>query len=196
MKKEFNNIIDKVEKEIADASIHFELFLRLFGSQENLRAINQSAPNVFMCFRQSLIDTTVIKLCRLLDPAEKGRNRNIGIHMLVENFEGETEFQEHLRQKAHEIEAHVEELKPYRHKRLAHNDFRTHTESRHDVIGNKHIDSAINALQEFVNLIRIKKYGHEVHILNQGYPLKDGPDRLIRLLKKGIDANQSELKNA
>jgi|GEM_PF-5872417 hypothetical protein len=196
MNEEFDKLIDKVEKEIAGASIHFELFLSLFGSQENLTIVNQSAPNVFICFKQALIDTSIIKLCRLLDPAGRGRNRNIGIHMLIELFDDEPDFQEHLKGKGNEIEAHVAKLRAYRHKRIAHNDFETHTEIRHDVIGNTHIDSALNALQEFVNIIRIAKYGREVHILNQEYPLRDGPDRLMRLLRKGIDANQSELDNA
>lgn len=196
MNEEFDKLINKVEKEIASASIHFELFLNLFGSQENLSVVNQSAPNVFILIKQALIDTSIIKLCRLLDPAERGRNRNIGIHMLIEYFDDEPKLQEHLREKENEIEAHVAELRSYRHKRIAHNDLETHTESRHDVIGNKHINFALNTLQDFVNIIRSEKYGHEVHILNQEYPLGDGPDRLMRLLRKGIGANQSELDNA
>ncbi|MEM1223900.1 MAG: hypothetical protein AAGH40_14200 [Verrucomicrobiota bacterium] len=190
MNKEFDTIIDKVEKEIAEASIHFELFLSLFGSLENLQVVNKSAPNVFLCFKQTLVDSSIIKLCRLLDPAEKGKNKNIGIDLLIDYFDDEPEFQELLKEKRKAVEAHVTELRPYRHKRLAHNDLETHQENRHDIIGNRFIDAALNELQDLVNIIRNKKYGFEVHILNQEYPLQDGPERLMKLLRRGIDANQ------
>jgi len=196
MTEELDTIIDKVEKEVTEASIHFELFLSLFGSQENLQVVYQSAPNVFLCFKQTLIDSAVIKLCRLLDSAEKGKYRNIGIDLLVDHFCEEKDFQGILKKQKEVIERHVAQLKLYRHKRLAHNDLETHQENRHDIIFNRSIDAALNELRDFVNIIRKEKYGYTCQILKQEYPLRDGPERLMGLIRKGIDANQAELDNA
>lgn len=194
--EDLDNLIEKIEHEIREVSIYFELYLGLFGSQQNLKTINQSSPNVFLCFKQSLIDMCIIKLCRLFDPARQRNFENISLDLLIESLDDDREIQSRLREKKNEMDVHMVQIKPYRNKRLGHNDRITHEEDRLREISNRSIDTVINLLQEFVNIIRLNKYKYEVHIVNLDYPLGDGPDRLMRLLQKGIDANRSELDNA
>lgn len=182
-------ILEKIENQIRNASIRFELVLSLFGSEENLSIINKSAPNVFLIIHAVLMEAVVIGLNRLCDPAkDRQGNQNLSIETLRELLQiTDHELQEKLLRLECAIKGEVKKLNPFRSKRIAHNDLDTHLEDLHRSIDNGAINESLTLLQEYVNTICLHYENYSVHILNPPYPSGDGPDRLLSLLRKARD---------
>ena len=189
MNKRAKEILEKIENQIRNASIRFELVLRLFGSEENLSIINKSAPNVFLIFHAVLMEAVVIGLNRLCDPAmDRQGNQNLSIEILRESLQiTDHELQEKLLQLEFAIKVEVKKLNPFRNKRIAHNDLDTHIEDLHRSIDNNAINESLTLLQEYVNTICLHYENYSVHILNPPYPSGDGPNRLLLLLRKAME---------
>ena len=182
-------ILEKIENQIRNASIRFELVLRLFGSEDNLSIINKSAPNVFLIFHAVLLEAVVIGLNRLCDPAkDRQGNQNLSIETLRESLQiTDHELQEKLLQLECAIKVEVKKLNPFRNKRISHNDLDTHIEDLHRSIDNNAINESLTLLQEYVNTICLHYENYSVHILNPPYPSGDGPNRLLSLLRKAME---------
>jgi len=189
MNERAKEILEKIENQIRNASIRFELVLSLFGSEKNLSIINKSAPNVFLIFHAVLMEAVVIGLNRLCDPAkDRQGNQNLSIETLRESLQiTDHELQEKLLRLECAIKGEVKKLNPFRSKRIAHNDLDTHLEDLHRSIDNGAINESLTLLQEYVNTICLHYENYSVHILNPPYPSGDGPDRLLSLLRKARD---------
>ncbi|MHC4540727.1 MAG: AbiU2 domain-containing protein [Planctomycetota bacterium] len=189
MNKCAKEILEKIENQIRNASIRFELVLKLFGSEENLSIINKSAANVFLIFHAVIMEAVVIGLNRLCDPAkDRQGNQNLSIESLRESLQiTDHELQKKLLQFECAIKVEVKKLNPFRNKRIAHNDLDTHLEDLHRSIDNNAINESLTLLQEYVNTICLHYENYSVHILNPPYPSGDGPNRLLSLLRKAMD---------
>ena len=189
MNKRAKEILEKVENQIRNASIRFELVLRLFGSKENLSIINKSAPNVFLIFRAVLMEAVVIGLNRLCDPAkDRQGNQNLSIETLRKSLQiTDNKLQEKLLQLECAIKVEVKKLNPFRNKRIAHNDLDTQIKELYRSIDNNAINESLTLLQEYVNTICLHYENYSVHILNPPYPSGDGPNRLLSLLRKAME---------
>ena len=85
------NVISNIESQIKQASIRFELLLNIWGSKENLTILNGVAGNVFLQFQNSLIETVVIGINRLCDPAQDSQgNKNLSLERLIISLPKET----------------------------------------------------------------------------------------------------------
>jgi hypothetical protein len=188
MNKCAKEILEKIENQIRNASIRFELVLKLFGSEENLSIINKSAANVFLIFHAVLMEAVVIGLNRLCDPAkDRQGNQNLSIEALRESLQiTDHELQKKLLQLECAIKVEVKKLNPFRNKRIAHNDLDTHLEDLHRSIDNNAINESLTLLQEYVNTICLHYENYSVNILNPPYPSSDGPQRLLSLLRKAM----------
>lgn len=181
-------ILEKIENQIRNSSIRFELVLKLFGSEENLSIINKSAPNVFLIFHGVLMEAVVIGLNRLCDPSkDRQGNKNLSIGALRESLQiTDHKLHEKLLRLECAIKGEVKKLNPFRSKRIAHNDLDTQIEDLHRSIDNGAINESLMLLQEYVNTICLYYEDYSVNILNPPYPSGDGPDRLLSLLCKAM----------
>lgn len=196
MNRKTKNLISKIENQIRQASIRFELLLSLWGSQENIATLNRVAGNVFLQFHNSLIETIVIGINRLCDPAKDGSgNKNLSLERLRISLSKGTQknkdFQEELRILEEEIKKEVKKLNKFRNKRVAHNDYPTHAGNWHRKIPNPAIDRSLKMMEEFVSKIYLHFDNYSVSILDPRYPVMDGPDRLISQLKRSVKSPQN-----
>lgn len=194
MNKKTKNLISKVEDEIRKASIRFELLLNLWGSQENLTTLNRVAGNVFLQFHNSLIETVVIGINRLCDPAQdKYGNKNLSLERLRNSLPNKSKrnkaFAEQLLTLEGRIKDEVKKLNKFRSKRVAHNDYQTHAKRWHRKISNPAIDRSLKMMEEFVRKIHLQFDNCDVHILNPIYSYRDGPDRLMSHLRKSLKSH-------
>ena len=189
------NVISNIESQIKQASIRFELLLNIWGSKENLTILNGVAGNVFLQFQNSLIETVVIGINRLCDPAQDSQgNKNLSLERLIISLPKETkknkDFHEQLLILEKEIKKEVKKLNKFRSKRVAHNDYLTHARNWHRRIPNPAIHRSLKLMEELVYKIYLHFDNSDVHILDITYPIKDGPDRLMAHLKKSVQPQQ------
>lgn len=201
MNKKVSRLIAQIETQIRNASVEFELLLNLFGTQDRLRIVNLSAPNVFITVHRCLINSVVIGLNRLCDPAvDRQKNKNLSLERLRDSLpkkaKANQELQKRLCQLEGQIKEEVKKLNRYRSKRIAHNDFESISRNRHKKVPNSSIDRALKLMEEFINQIYLKFDDASVSILNPQYPSKDGPDRLMRIIEKGTKCQQDAPHNS
>lgn len=191
MNRVTKSLISTIESQIKQASIRFELLLNIWGSKENLILINEVAGNVFLQFHNSLIETVVIGINRLCDPAQDSRgNKNLSLERLIISLPKGTkknkDFYGQLLILEKEIKKEVKKLNKFRSKRVAHNDYLTHAKNWHKTIQNAAIDRSLKMMEELVYEIYLYFDNCDVHILDITYPIKDGPDRLISQLRRSL----------
>ncbi len=177
------------------ASVEFELLLNMFGTQDRLRIVNDSAPNVFITIHRCLIDSVVIGLNRLCDRAvDRQNNKNLSLERLRVSLPNKTkanqELQERLKDLEKKIKDEVKKLNRYRSKRIAHNDFDSISRNWYRSVPNSSIELALKLMEQFINEIYLKFDNAEVHLLNPPYPSKDGPDRLMRIIELGNEVRK------
>ena len=169
--------------------MRFELLLNIWGTQENVAILNQVAGNVFLQFHNSLIETVVMGVNRLCDPAQDNRgNKNLSLERLRNSLPKKSQKNKALQQELlnleREIKKEVKKLNKFRNKRLAHNDYPTHVKNLHKMIPNSSIDKSLKMMEAFVNKIYLHFDNCGVSVLNPIYPVNDGPNRLIYQLRK------------
>lgn len=190
MDQNLKEILTKIENEIRNISTRFELVLNLFGTDENLEIINKTATNVFLCFHNALIESVIIGLNRLTDPAEdRLGNLNLSLERLRNSCnDSEGTLSKELKELEDAIRQEVQKLAPFRNKRLGHNDLETHLRDLHKVIPNSAINQALILMEQFVNVIHSNHEEPSNSLLNLPYPYGDGPDRLMKLLKEATNS--------
>ena len=183
-------ILTKIENEIRNISTRFELVLSLFGTDENLKIINKTGTNVFLCFHNALLETVIIGLNRLTDPAKDRKgNLNLSLELLRNSINKSAgPLQKELKELEGAINKEVLKLTPFRNKRLGHNDLETHLKDLHRVIPNSAINQALILIEQFVNVIYSHHEEQSISLLNLPYLYGDGPDRFMTLLKKATDS--------
>ena len=131
----------------------------------------------------------ILGLARVCDWAKTGCFENLSIDRLIgllENEDSPIVFQ--LKDTQKKINSFLPELRKIRHKRIAHNDLKTHLEDLHKTIKNRNIDGALKELQKFSDIISLHYHDVESQVLNPYYPLGDGPELFMEYLRAGIDA--------
>ncbi len=191
MNRKTKSLLSKIERQIKQASIRFELLLNIWGSEENLTILNGVAPNVFLQIHNSLIETVVIGITRLCDPAQdRPGNKNLSLERLINSIPKGTnknkDFHEQLLILENKIKNEVRKLNKYRSKRVAHNDYPTHAKNWHRKIPNSAIDRTLKMMEELICRIYLHFDNRDVHILDITYQIKDGPNRLISHLRRSL----------
>ncbi len=200
MNKKTKSLLSKIEHQISDASVRFELLLSIYGSEDNLKIINHVAPNVFLMIHRSLIESVVMGINRLCDPEVYGRkNKNLSLKRLrlslPQKSKENSALQHDLIALEKKINNKVRKLNKIRSKRIAHNDYETHARNWYKKIPNSAIDSSLKMMEEFINKIYLHFDNCSVHILNPPYPPGDGPDRFMRLLGELTQRQQTTASN-
>jgi hypothetical protein len=196
MNNKTKKLLKIIEPEISHPSNRFELLLNIYGSDKNLKIINRVAPNVFIYIHNSLIDSIVISLNRLCDPPEDSRkNKNLSLKRLRLSLPKKRKnnrlLQIELECLEQEIKKQVGKLQKFRHKRIAHNDYDTHTRNWYRSIPNSAINSTIEMMGEYINKIYLHFDNANIDIIKIEYPCGDGPERLMNLLEASLKAKKS-----
>jgi len=200
MNKRAQKVSDFIEKEISAASSEFEMLLGIYGSKENLDILNKSSNIVFATLRNSLILSIILRLNKLTERA-KDRQGNLNLCLerlrlaLPSRTDENAALVDRLIAKEKEIKEAVRKLNKFRSKRIAHNDWPSMSGQWHKTVSNQAIDKSINLMEEYINMIYLHFDNMSVG-LKPEFRINDNPQRLLKILKLGLEANQSLLDNA
>lgn len=123
---QLSNCFEALYQEIVQIAFDWRGFLELFDDKALVEMMNQHACDFFADLQRKLSDSLVLKVCRLTDPEDCGRFKNLGLPYFVAQLKKENsiddakhqQWQERLKQ----IGLLMEPLRHLRNKRIAHND--------------------------------------------------------------------------
>jgi AbiU2 len=103
----------------------------LFGTSENVKLLNETAPSFFVHHERLLVDHIILSLSRMTDEKGSGSGtntqENLSLPRLLELPDAKyQQLRTDLQKKWTEIKGAAKELRTYRHKFLAHADLAHH----------------------------------------------------------------------
>ena len=181
-------IFHKIYDLAVETSATFELFLSLFGNSENIELINRTTPGVFAHLHNALLDSVILKLTKLTERAKTKGSKNLSIDYLIKLLENEeSPIISQLKNPKKKIDSILTELRKIRNKRIAHNNLATYQGDLHKIINNKDINSALEELNDFFNIISMHYMNGVSSQLKPIDPLGDGPELFMSYLRVGAN---------
>ena len=123
---EITSIFNCINEDVLKLSYRWKIYLDLFDSGEaNLELLNSSGGCVFELVQYLIMDDTILALSRLTDPPKSGRdqdNANIRYLLALSKDVLNPSAVIDLNNALARLDAHVKNLRVYRHKALAHSD--------------------------------------------------------------------------
>lgn len=167
-------------------------FLDLFGeSERRIELLNETAPTFFKDLQETHIDVIFLSIMRLLDPLKTAGDENLVLELLVERVRelGDHDLADELSGQLDSLKEHCDDLRTWRHKRIAHLDRDVEHEKIADKdplpdIQRKTVDEALSLIEEFMNTVQ-RYYGDRE---TRFEPVTMGDAKaLIGNLKKAVD---------
>ena len=167
-------------------------FGELFGDDESINLLNQTASQFFRILQGIMIEDIILHISRLTDPEKSCGKDNLSLLKmisLIKNDDKKQKLELYLRKAVEDSNI----CKNYRNKMIAHNDYELKVKNEEIKIIKKDITGAIKSVNEFLNQFSLMyDDGCELIFLN---PLYAGAEALIRKLKDSkSDQNNSELE--
>lgn len=136
------------------AAVHskWRFYLELFSSEEHTGLMSDLARSSFQIIEESLRSDMTMSICRLSDPIEYGRHRNLSLQTLGQHCGGIGNVNELL---GDFLEA-CEPIRQYRNKRVGHNDLAMTIEPHDNPlpgIGRGQIDRVLELASAILNTI-------------------------------------------
>ena len=187
MKPNTEKVYQKLYQQAIEITMIFELIRVLFYNRENVDLMNQTSPTTFFYIQGALLDSVILKLAKITDPAEFGSNRNLSIDGLIQTLKDEdSPITSQLEKSKEEINSLLPDLRKIRNKYIAHTDSKALPQDLPKLIQNLKIDHAIKELDKFINIIS----GHYEGALRLMDPYPLPGLSLMRFLRIGVDANK------
>lgn len=190
MEKELQEAFERTKQELTHLHYRWIMYVQLFGTNSyRIDLINQTASNFLVEFQWLVIDSMVLALSKLTDPAQMRGNYNLSFTYLADEIEksdtngvvGE------LREILEELNTSVRHFREIRNKKIAHNDLAVALDSENSPlpgVSRADVKRALKLAGDFLNKIELAYFdsttAYEMTIL----PLtNDGRSLLIRLQK-------------
>jgi AbiU2 len=129
--EKFREIYSHLAGKLIQTHGAFEELMLLFGTKEVVNVLNATAPAFFVRHERLLVDSIVLSLSRMTDEKSSGsgrnRQQNLTLGRLLELPDTQSQqLRQELAKKWTKIRKIAEQLRPYRHKFLAHSDLAQH----------------------------------------------------------------------
>jgi hypothetical protein len=136
-------------QDVANLYSKWDLYITLFGDDENRNILSDTASGSFHLIEESLRNDITISICRLCEE----RQDTLSFHTLI----ADTDKSEPIHRLRSDF---VDACKPFiriRHKRLGHADLNTRLEPKENPlpgIGRRNVENALELASRFLNAVR------------------------------------------
>ena len=157
------------------------VFKSLYSNREAFELIGSHLHDLFANIQRPLIDSIVLCICRMLDPAETCGNKNITFYYLARIIPRD---QAALLSKLNTLKAEISPLRELRNKIVGHSDLLAHTNDVIKYTGASHdeIFETLPKITDILNfcstIVRGSEIPYQVIDLSDG-----GPDALVNILR-------------
>lgn len=186
----------EVDQDVTRVHAYWKLVTQLFGSRESVAILNNAAGFAIRAIQDSLIDSVILRITKLTDPAQAGRFQNLSLEHLIGKLpdDADAELLDRLRTQLDIIQSSTKEFRLIRHKRLAHRDtaYAINSDQVLPGIPLKSIDDSLERIRDFMH--EIQRYygfaGTVYHMVELG---RDGDHLLFHLLcgKRFIELHEN-----
>ena len=187
MPNDSEGLFKAIRREFTDRYVEWLIYHQLFGTQERVALLNETASSVFSIVQRLFLDNFVLAFSRLTDGASTGGNKNLSIRRFINAVQAEDpELADLLDEKYEELKNQVSRFRTHRNKRLAHLDLATAIQpAKLEPYLFGEIPKSFELLKDLLNTYEYKCFGgrktaYELTIL----PLGTDGDALIQALKK------------
>jgi hypothetical protein len=121
---DLKNTINTLLGHAVTAKHHWQTYRTMYGDNSNVDLLNETASEFFGWEQDRLTVTSVIFLCRLLDPASMGSNDNLTLLFLCDLLDSQSPGAacDNLRSRVTDLKAKAKPILDARNKRIAHLD--------------------------------------------------------------------------
>lgn len=193
LSQEAQDVFDCLEEHLIWLRIRWDNYRKLFDhSERRIELLNDAASWFFFVIQETLFDDVQMGLCRMTDPAGKGKRRNATIEQLLEQIKSYQHEPAYAAVDffAAEVGKAVEPIRTYRDKALAHLDLTTSLEAHKTRVHpippgtSAQISEALKLLGAFLNKVSMLAKATPRHF--DACPMGGDADALVALLKAGI----------
>lgn len=114
-------VYGELYQDVCHLHSYWKVFIKLFGDDEAVSLLNATAEYAASAIQLALVESVVLRITKLTDPAKQKRYENLSLEQLWKRLESE-DLRERLRPVLDEIQKRVEPMRTRRNKRLAHRD--------------------------------------------------------------------------
>lgn len=174
----------EVDQDVTRVHACWKLVTQLFGSQESVAILNNAAGFAIRAIQDSLIDSVILRITKLTDPAQAGRFQNLSLEYLIGKLPADADaLLDRLRTQLENIRKSTDEVRLIRDKRLAHRDTAYAIDSDQILPGitRKSIDDSLQRIRDFMHEIQ-RYYEFEGTVYDMVELGRDGDHLLFHLL--------------
>jgi AbiU2 len=180
-------VFGQLWQEVTQVHTRWREFLKLYGNEENVRVMNESAPAFFVEYQRVVSDYVLLEICRLTDPAGKDDKTNLSLATLVSKIDetAHGEFKKQVSVFLAIAKSKFETAGKHRNKRIAHLDLEVRLGSGLPPVTTTEIDDALQAIKDAMDLIQ----GHftDTDTAYGSAIFRGGGEELIYWLRRGLD---------
>ena len=156
------------------------VFKSLYSERETFDLLEKHLNDLFASFQRPLMDSIVLCICRLLDPAETCGNDNITFYYLAGVIPREGNA---LIVKLNDLKRELQPLRDLRNKIIGHSDLIAYTQSRIEYRGASHdeIFEALPKLNKILEFCSSVVRGHSVEYHIEEFS-NGGPEAIREIL--------------
>jgi hypothetical protein len=191
MKGEAKELYDSIRQDLIRAHAEWLIFKQLFTvSDDRFELMSNTAPAFFRLIQDMLVDSSVISVSRLTDPASyRSLPRLVKLLKTQTDHSSFAEIQRDLS----DLVSQCEDIKEHRHKRVAHRSRQTEAPmfsekpTKLPPLTRKKIEGALHAMAALMNkILRLFESTEQIY-----YPVMTGDaDTLAFFLQHGYEATR------
>src|SRR5689334_19928229 len=87
MPDDLREMYDNLWNEVAGIHSQWKIFYQLFTNEERVDFLREMAPSFFGVLQNAFLDNIVVMLCRITDPEETGKKKNLTLERLVHSID-------------------------------------------------------------------------------------------------------------
>lgn len=187
----------KLWQDVVNLHAKWNLFQQLYGEQESVAVLKETAPWAFRTFQLVLLDDILLSICRLTDPAQQGGNTNLTLAQLIDCIDPDKhgEFKQKVSEAYSLMADSFTFARGHRNRRIAHTDLATYNQPKPlPDIDHQKIAKAIEDITTVMSMVELHINKSSTSYSNPPFP-GTGADILF-WLRKGLAATEAEEQKA
>jgi len=151
-----NDVFHELDYELTIAHMKWEVYIALFGrDKETIDMLNEFASLPFRFFQDSLRDSVILSLSKLVDPPKTKKGYEYSsFKKLISTIDTKLygDLKKKLKRKLKDVEKACSDIRQVRHKRISHNAFKLRYSALKEP-SRKEIKIALQRASEFLNMV-------------------------------------------
>ena len=170
-------ILDRLNRELVDLFLIWKEYSYLFRkSKTQVELLNKTAGGFFSTYQRLSLDSILLKIGKLFDPAKIGRNGNCSLFTLLTTEKRLA----HLEGDLEKIKEESKAIRQHRNKRIAHLDLQVaNGEIGLESVTAEEIDQLLSSLSCWLNKVNLAQ-PEESQLLHDMISSRSGAETLLR----------------